>query len=182
MKKRTKSIILIIGVLGFILLLYNKYFALAIDSLEPPELKYSKLFFGIGVLSFGIFLLSKKLRNLLITVTIVGFTICLILNISLSIQIYESVRIGKIYAEYGELDTCEKMEKRFARDLKNKEIKYFQFGFGYDIELDETLKNEYEIETIGMGCYIESEMICYNKMVNQYLKEKYNDRIIDYWE
>ncbi|MGY5353648.1 FEKKY domain-containing protein [Wenyingzhuangia sp. IMCC45467] len=179
MNKRTKYIILALGILRFIFLLYNKNFALAENSLEPPELKYSKLFFGIGVLSIGIFFLSKKLRNLLITLAISGFTICLILNISLSIQIFESVRIGKIYAEYGELDTCEKMEKRFATDLKNKKIKYFQCLTSFNPELEKILKNEYNIETFGMNCETESEKECYNKLVKKYLKKEHNKSFID---
>ncbi len=44
------------------------------------------------------------------------------------------------YSEYSEIETCKEMEKRFATDLKNGEIKYFQFGIGYDIELEKALK------------------------------------------
>ena len=72
--------------------------------------------------------------------------------------------------EYSELETCEEMEKRFALDLKNGEIKYFQFGIGYDIELEKSLKDKYGIETYGMGCTIQSEKECYNELVNNYLK------------
>ena len=108
------------------------------------------------------------------------FGICLILNLYLVAQIYESAQIQKRFSEYTELETCEEMETRFASDLKNGEIKYFQFGIGYDMELEKALKDKYEIETFGMGCTIRSEMICYNELVNAHLKEKHNDRIIDY--
>ncbi|TXD46061.1 MULTISPECIES: hypothetical protein [unclassified Polaribacter] len=110
------------------------------------------------------------------------FGICLVLNLYLVTEYYQALQTQKRFSEYSKLETCEEMENRFATDLKKGEIKYFQFGFGYDIELDKTLKNKYKIETFGMGCSIQSEMICYNKMVNDYLKEKHNDGIIDYWE
>ncbi|MFY0631725.1 MAG: hypothetical protein JXR05_15275 [Flavobacteriaceae bacterium] len=72
------------------------------------------------------------------------------------------------------------MEKRFATDVKNNEIKYFQYGIGTDLELQQTLKTKYGIESYGMGCLIQAEFNCYNDLVNNYLKEKYNDGIIDY--
>ncbi|WP_027394224.1 hypothetical protein [Aquimarina latercula] len=108
------------------------------------------------------------------------FSISLALNLYLFPQIHQSVQINKKYAEYSEIKTCEEMEKRFITDLKNEEIFYFQFGIGYDIELAKTLMEKYKIKTIGMGCIIQSEMECYNQLVNNHLKEKYNDEIIDY--
>ncbi len=108
------------------------------------------------------------------------FSISLVLNLYIFPQIYESVQSNKKYAEYSEIKTCEEMEKRFLTDLKNEEIFYFQFGIGYDIELAKTLMEKYKIESIGMGCLIQPKMQCYNQLVNNYLKEKYNDGIIDY--
>ncbi len=109
-----------------------------------------------------------------------SFTICFGLNLYIFPRVYENVRINKVYAEYSEIETCEEMEKRFATDLKNNKIVYFQFGIGYDVELAKTLENKYKIQSFGMGCTIQSEKECYNKLVNEYLKEKYNDGIIDY--
>ena len=45
------------------------------------------------------------------------------------------------------MNTCEELENRFASDLKKGEIKYFQFGFGIDIGLQEHLKDKYKIES-----------------------------------
>jgi hypothetical protein len=39
---------------------------------------------------------------------------------------------------------------------------------------------KYEIECCGMGCIYQSEMGCYNDLVNNYLKEIFNNRIVDY--
>ncbi|MCG2432126.1 hypothetical protein [Aequorivita xiaoshiensis] len=179
MNVRTKYTLLILGTSAFGLLIYNRYNAIAEVSIIP-ELEYSKIFFGIGILSIGLYYFLKKWRKVLPKIMIGAFGICLALNLYIVVQIYESVQIQKRLTEYSELETCGEMEKRFASDLKNGEIKYFQFGFGYDMELDKTLKKKYGIETFGMGCTIYSEMICYNELVNTYLKEKHNDEIIDY--
>lgn len=127
----------------------------------------------------GLYFFNKKWGILLTKIMIGAFGVCLILNLYLVAQIYESVQIQKRYAEYSEIETCIEMEKRFATDLKNGEIKYFQFGIGYDIDLEETLKVKYDIETFGMGCLVQSEMECYNDLVNDFLIKKYNDRIVD---
>ena len=179
MNTKTKYILLILGISAFGLLVYNKYNALAEVSIIP-ELEYSKILFGIGILCVGLYYFVKKWRKGLTKIMIGAFGICLALNLYVVAQIYESVQIQKRLTEYAELETCEQMEKRFAIDLKNGEIKYFQFGIGYDMELEKTLKKKYEIESFGMGCTVYSEMICYNELVNAYLKEKHNDRIIDY--
>tara|TARA_R110001592_G_scaffold35573_2_gene120932 strand:- start:3161 stop:3388 length:228 start_codon:yes stop_codon:yes gene_type:complete len=72
------------------------------------------------------------------------------------------------------------METRFASDLKKGEIKYFFFGIGYDTELAKKLDDKYKIETLGMGCMIQSEMICYNELVDKFLKEKYSNSIMEF--
>jgi hypothetical protein len=33
-----------------------------------------------------------------------------------------------------------KLVKKWKKDLQNREIKYFQFGIGYDVELEKKLK------------------------------------------
>ncbi|CAM1349458.1 MULTISPECIES: hypothetical protein [Tenacibaculum] len=109
-----------------------------------------------------------------------AFGISLLLNLYIVPRVYRTVQLNKVYFEHSELETCEEMEKRFSTDLKNGEIVYFQFGIGYDIELAKTLKEKYKIQSIGMGCTIQSEYECYNKLVNEYLKEKHNVGIIDY--
>ncbi len=109
-----------------------------------------------------------------------AFGISLLLNLYIVPRVYKTVQLDKIYYEYSEIDTCEEMEKRFLTDLKNEQIIYFQFGIGYDIELAKTLKEKYNIESIGMGCTIQREKECYNKLVIEYLTEKYNDEIINH--
>lgn len=180
MKNKTKYILLVLITTALVLTIYNDNNELTGTSFDSDELKYAKRFFGIGILCAGLYLFKKNWRNLLIKIMIAVFSISLALNLYIFPQIYESVQINKKYAEYSEIKTCNEMEKRFLVDLKNEEIFYFQFGIGYDIELAKTLMKKYKIESIGMGCLIQPEMECYNQLVNNYLKEKHNDGIIDY--
>lgn len=144
------------------------------------ELDISKVLFFIGLISFGLYFLAKDWRKVLTKIMIGAFGICLVLNLHLWTEYCETVQRQKRLAEYYDLETCTKMENRFLTDLKNEELKYFQFGMGFDLELQKTLKSKYGIESYGMGCIVQSEFDCYNELVNNYLKEKHNDKIIDY--
>lgn len=176
---KTKYILLILAILCFSLLYYNHINELTETSFDSVELKYAKRFFGLGILCLGLYYLNKNWRNILTKIMFVAFGISLALNLYIFPQVYESVEVNKIYYEYSEIETCEEMEKRFSTDLKNGEIKYFQFGIGYDIGLAKTLKSAYKIQSIGMGCTIQSEKECYNELVNEYLKKNFNKSISD---
>ena len=144
------------------------------------ELDISKGFFLLGLISLGLYFVLKNWRNGLTKIMIAMFGICLILNIYAFSEYYKIVRIQNTMAEYYELKTCGEMKNRFETDLKNGEIKYFQFGIATDLELQKTLKTKYGIESYGMGSLVQSEFDCYNDLVNNYLKEKHKDGIIDY--
>ena len=105
------------------------------------------------------------------------FGICFALNLYLFVEIYPYVQINKTYAEYSEIENCEGMERRFATDLKNGEIKYFHFGIGTLIGQNKILKEKYNIEVYSMGCLVRKEMECYNEKVNNYLEKKYDTSI-----
>ena len=141
-------------------------------------LNISGLLLIIAIIGFILFLTLKK--NKTFEKFIIGIIIiALSINLYVGFGKYQIERAERILSEYYELKTCEEMENRFATDLKKGEIKYFQFGISTDIELQKTLKTKYGIECFGMGCFVESEMDCYNDLVNNYLKEKYKDTIID---
>jgi len=163
-----------------VLLYYNDNNALTASSFDPPELKYSKWFFGIGISCIGLYFIKKTWRNILTKIMIGTFGVCFALNLYLFIEIYPYVQMNKIYAEYSMLETCEEMKIRFSNDLKNGELKYFQFGIATDLELQKTLKTKYGIESYGMGCIVQPKFDCYNELVNSYLIEQYNDGIINY--
>ncbi|SHI77886.1 hypothetical protein SAMN04488508_10374 [Aquimarina spongiae] len=135
------------------------------------ELDLSKVLFVIGLLSFGLYFLAKDWHKVLTKIMIGAFGVCLVLNLHLWTEYYKTVQRQNRLAEYYELETCEKMENRFLTDLKNEKLKYFQFGIGFDLELQKTLKSKYGIESYGMGCMVQSEFDCYNELVNNYLKE-----------
>ncbi|WP_299549947.1 hypothetical protein [Seonamhaeicola sp.] len=179
MKTKTKYILLILVILGIALLYYNHNNALTETSFDPVELKYSKWFFGIGILCVGLYFSNKNWRNVLTKIMLGTFGICFALNLYLFIQIYEYVQINKVYAEYAEIETCEEMQKQFETDLKKDELKYFHFGLGSIIGAKELLKSKYKIEYFSMGCIIESEMECYNKLVEKHIREKYKKSISD---
>ena len=178
MNSKTKYLLLFLGIAGIILLIFNSielwYWYETI-----LELEISKILFIIGLIAFILYFKVEKWRELLTKIMIGTFGICLILNLSLFTEYYKNVLRQNRISEYYKLKTCKEMETRFAADLKNGEMKYFFFGIGYDIEFAKILDDKYNIETFGMGCIIESEMICYNDLLNKHLKEKYNDRIIE---
>ncbi|NER15116.1 hypothetical protein GWK08_16800 [Leptobacterium flavescens] len=180
MNNRTKYILLILSISALVLSIYSKNNILTESSYGPVELEYAKIFFGIGLLCAGIYYFNKNWHKGLTLVMTVMFSLSLVLNIYLIAKNYKGIQFQNRFAEYSKLESCEEMEKRFATDLKKGEIKYFQFGIGYDTELAKKLKDKYNIETFGMGCLIQAEKECYNKLVNEYLKEKHNDDIIDY--
>ena len=143
------------------------------------EVDISKILFLLGIISLGLYFLLQKWRNALTKIMIITFGISLLLNLYAVSEYYKIIQIQNTIAEYHELKTCEKMEHRFSTDLKNNEIKYFQFGIGTDLELQKTLKSKYGIESYGMGCIIQSEFECYNELVYNYLKEVHNKSIND---
>ena len=144
------------------------------------ELDISKGLFFIGLMSLGLYFIAKNWRNGLIKIMIGAFGICFVLNLYAVSEYYKIIRIQNTIAEYSEIKNCSEMTNRFASDLKNDDIKYFQFGIATNMELQKTLKTKYGIESFGMGCLVQSEMDCYNHLVNEYLKEKHNDGIVDY--
>jgi|TARA_B110000037_G_C16910558_1_gene420103 hypothetical protein len=181
MNSKTKYLLLFLGIVGIILLIFNsielRYWYETI-----PELEISKVLFIIGLIAFILYFKVEKWRKLLTKIMIGTFGICLILNLSLFTEYYKNVLRQKRISEYYELKTCKEMETRFAADLKNGEMKYFFFGIGYDKKLAEILDDKYKIETFGMGCMIQSEMICYNELIDKFLKEKYDNSINDIYK
>ena len=141
-------------------------------------LNISWILIAIGIIGFIIYLLTKE--NTKIKKVIIGlFIISLAISSYVGFYKYQFNNANNILSEYYEIETCGEMETRFLTDLKKGEIKYFKFGLGFDSELQKTLNSNYGIQSFGMGCLVESKFYCYNNLVNNYLKEKYNDGIIE---
>jgi len=179
MKLKTRYLLLTTGIVGFSLAIFNSIkMQHWVDT--KLELDISKILFVLGLINFGLYFLIKNKKSFFTKIMIGTFGTCFFLNVHLTFQYYKFVQRQNRLSEYHKLDTCEEMKNRFAIDLKNGKIKYFHFGLGYDTELEELLEDKYEIESFGLGCLIDSKMICYNKLVDEYLKEKFNDRIANY--
>jgi hypothetical protein len=87
MKSKTKYILTILAILDLVLIYYNHFNALNETSFDPPELKYSKWLFGIGILCVGFYFSNKSWRNILTKIMLGAFGICLALNLYLFFQI-----------------------------------------------------------------------------------------------
>ncbi len=170
--------LLILGILAFCLLIFNNYYAYYWYSIVL-ELEYSKIIFGIGILSVGLHYFIKKWRNVMTKIMIGAFVVCLVLNLYLVVEYYKDVQSQNRLSEYYELETCKKMENRFVVDLKKRELKYFHFGIGVIMGMKDIMKSNYDIEYYSMGCLIRSEMECYNKLVDKYLKKNYDKSLFD---
>ena len=179
MKTKTKYILLLLSVFGFALLIFNSVMMQYWYNVRL-ELNISQVLFAIGLLCFGLYLFVENWQKVLTKIMIGAFGICLIFNLHIWTEYYKSVQRQNRLAEYYELDTCTKMKDRFLIDLENQELKFFQFGIGSDWELHKTLESKYGIEAFGMGCSVQYEFECYNELVKNYLKEKYNDSVINY--
>ena len=178
MTSKTKYIILALAISAFGTLIF-----ISNESYSPYSIifkfEYSRIIFGIGVILFVLYNYVRKWPKIFGRLMIYTFGTCLVLNIYLVTEYYQMKQSRITLSEYLKLRTCDMMENRFATDLKNGEIKYFQFGMGTDLQLQKTLKAKYGIESFGMGCCGLPNMECYNNLVNEYLKRKYNDKIVD---
>ncbi|WP_157663279.1 FEKKY domain-containing protein [Polaribacter sp. SA4-12] len=174
MKLKTSIIFSILSFLGIYLLFSNS----DVRNINKFNLllNISAILILIGIIGFIIYLIAKESRKIK-NITIGLVFISLVINSYVGFYKYQMNKRNKILSEYYELKTCKEMETRFASDLKKGEIKYFFFGIGYDTELAKILDDKYKIETFGMGCMIQSKMICYNELVDKFLKEKYSNSI-----
>ena len=175
MKHRTKYSILIISITGFILLVYNSVKWLY---WELELLLISKILFAIGFISFALYFQAKDWRRILTKIMAVSFSLTLIIGVFLFYQHYALQQHYAILSEYEQIDTCDGLKERFKVDLENNELKYFDYGMFGNVELQKKLRKKYKIESFGMGCIVDMKESCYNKLVNEYLIEKYNDSII----
>ena len=179
MNAKTKYIILALATSAFGTLIFINNEAYCRYSIIF-KFEYSKIAFGIGVLFFVIYNYIRKSPKIFGRLMVYTFGTCLVLNIYLMTEYYKMEQRRITLSEYHKLGTCDLMGNRFATDLIKGEIKYFQFGMGTDLQLQKTLDTKYGIESFGMGCCVLPNMNCYNNLVNEYLKKKYNDKIVDH--
>ena len=175
MTSKTKYSIILIAVIGLVFLISS---SIKWMYWELEYLMIAKILFLIGLISVVLYFLAKDWQKALTKIMLFSFSISLILSAYLSYAYYEREKSIAIMTKY-ERANCNELKEFFATDLKNQEIKFFQYGMGADIELYDKLK-KYEINCYSMGCVKLSTIDCYNDLVNNYLKEKHNDSIVDY--
>jgi len=175
MTSKTKYSIILIAVAGLIFLMFS---SVKWMYWELQYLMISKILYLIGIIGLVLYFLAKDWRKVLTKIMLITFSISLAINIYISYEYYEMKRSIEIANKY-ETANCDELKKLFATDLKNKEIKFFQYGMGTDFQLHENLKSKYGIESFGMGCVKLPTINCYNNLVNNHLMEKYNDSIVN---
>lgn len=175
MTSKTKYTIILIAVVGLIFLIFS---SIKWMYWELEYLLIAKILFFVGLISFLLYFLAKDWQKALTKIMLFSFSISLILSAYLSYAYYEREKTIAIITKY-ERANCDKLKEFFATDLKNEELKFFQYGMGPDIELHENLKSKYGIESFGMGCLKLSTIDCYNNLVNNHLIVKHNDSIVD---
>lgn len=177
MKIKIKQITLVLFLVNAIFIAINIKYQDEIASVIP-DLDYAKLFFYLGIISFVIYLIRAKLKKnltFLLTITFISFCVSIFFNLRLAKNNYDRIQCNKgmsEYYKYFEYESCEKIEKRFEEDLTNGKLKYFQDKYNSDFEFEERLRDEHDIELIGISCAQFTSMKCYNNLVKEYIKKR----------
>lgn len=177
MKIKIKQIALVLFLVNAIFIIINIKYQDEIASVIP-DLDYAKLFFYLGIISFVIYSIRAKLKKtltFLLTIAIISFCFSMFFNLRLAKNNYDRIQcnIGMSeYYKYFEYESCEKIQKRFEEDLINGELKYFQDKYNSDLEFEERLRDEHDIELIGISCTQFTSMECYNYLVKEYIKKR----------
>lgn len=175
MKSKTKYLILLVAIVGLIFLIFSSIKWMYWD-LE--YLLLAKILYAIGLISFVCYFSVNNWQKILMKLMLPSFLVSLIISVYLSYAYFDLEKSIATTTKY-ESANCDELKGFFATDLKNNEVKYFQYGMGPDIELFQNLKSKYGIESYGMGCIKLSTIECYNDLVNNYLIEKHNDHILN---
>ncbi|MFY0603349.1 MAG: hypothetical protein JXQ93_05335 [Flavobacteriaceae bacterium] len=176
MKVKTKYLIFILFGLAFTFSLFN-YSKIRYWGHLNFELKLSFISLFIGLFFYVFFLFIKNKRKAFLRTALSFLTIAIVISLYLFSEYYKTYQLMKKEMEYDKIKTCDEMKTRFLKDVKNNEVKYFSFGLGRDWTLDQALKNKFNIVNYSPGCLIQSEKICYNAMVEKYVKDNFNDSI-----
>jgi hypothetical protein len=177
MRIKIKQIALVLFLFSAIFIIINIKYQDEIASVIP-DLDYAKFFFYLGIISFIIYLIISKLKKtltFLLTITIISFCFSMFFNLRLAKNNYDRIKCNKgmsEYYKYFEYESCEKIKKRFEEDLINGETKYFQDKYNSDLEFEERLRDEHDIELIGISCTQFTSMECYNNLVKEYIKKR----------
>ena len=177
MQIRTKHIALTLFLVDALLLIFNMEYRDETLSIIL-DLDFAKYLFYLGTLSFVVYLIiakSKEALTISVIITIISFSISMFFNLRLVKGNYDRIQCHKgisEYFQYFEYESCLKIEKRFAADVINGELKYFQDEYNSDLEFEERLRDKHSIELIGISCTRFTSMNCYNDLVKEYIRKK----------
>ena len=126
------------------------------------------ILFLISLITLIIHVIKRNLKTYRLSL---GFLfLFLILNLALAIEViafeYHKYEMSKI----DQMDTCEKAQIQFNKDVDNQSLKYFLFGIGFDEELSDQLENKHDLSVYHMGCMVTPPLECYNELVEQHLQ------------
>lgn len=161
--------VLLIFIIAIALLLYavNTYFneGIAAYSFNIPF--FSTVSFILTLILLGSYQIKRSRRWYNLTLAVAS--VLIVLNIILSAELITLEYHRKKQTQLNKIDTCQKAEAAFHRDLDAGELKYFTFGLGEDIELTDSLKkNNYPLEVYAMGCLADNSLLCYNELVERH--------------
>lgn len=176
MQKRVLYTIFLLAILSLTLLVKNNFeLSYYFDFMIPLNL--AKITFLVGVLAIGTYAFTKVNRGVLTKLMLCAFGLCFVLNLYLFSWHIRLAEAERTLSEYYELKDATDVENRFAEDVRNKEMKYFQFGMGPNIQLSERLHSLYDIESYSMGCVVLPLTEYYNQLVHQYLEKEFNSSL-----
>jgi len=93
----------------------------------------------------------------------------LLLNFALTVEVvafeYRSYQLAQI----AKINTCEKAELTFQKDLESGDLRYFMFGMGVDELSNDHLTNVYNLDVYQIGCIVDNSLECYNELVEQHI-------------
>ena len=176
MRLSLRYIALGLFLISAVLLIINVIYQDPVASVNV-KLDYAKWFFYLGTIGFVIsFKIAKsKSTHFISTIfAIIALVLSIAYSISLSIDDYRRIKYYDRLSEYYSLESCEDMQQRFERDLKNDELKYFTYNIHDVTKLSENLKSEYSIENFFVGDIVVKDMGCYNALVEKYLRDSFD--------
>lgn len=174
---KSKYLILLLFIVNIAFMLGFSYHMDGFDYFIPLLL-YLKITLGISLIGVLLLAIFKKWRKVGAKILVGVLSICFILYLYECVLFYQGSKLEEKVKTYETL-SCEELEKRFEIDLENDEIMYFSYGLGYNEELHRELDEKYDIIFLHMGDIISTHLPCYNDKVNEYLKRKYDDDLLD---
>jgi hypothetical protein len=95
----------------------------------------------------------------------------IILSFILGPNIYQDYKLSKIKIKYSRIQNWYEAEELFNSDLKNNELKYFYFGWGYNNSFD-SLGKKYNLDVIFMGDIIKKNLGYYDYFIESRIIKK----------